>query len=164
MGVNAGGKRAGREQDRRGSGGADGICRADGRVQGFLRKIRGKNRSGPVHEDELHPVRGFVSVHRLYPGSGGGAFGLRAVRDVGGHHVAGDVQQGGSRTAQGRNGDVCLSGAGGRSGLLRRADARGICVGDLWGGSAEGDFRSAYFPDPAAGRDVDGKRDKKVMY
>ena len=125
MGVHFRGERPGREQDGGRPGRPHGLCGTDGDIPGNLRKIWRPAGSGSFHGGQRPAVRGLLPVHCAGAQPSGGAAGVRDVRPVGGHYVAGDVQQGSSGPAPGWDGYVRADGPGGRPGLLRRAHPGG---------------------------------------
>ena len=116
-------KRSRCDQDDRGPGGPDGVCRPDGKLKGVLRQVRRSYQPGSFYDRQLPALHRGISVHRALPAPGGQSGRLCALWPVGGHHVAGKLQQGVGGAAPRRDGDVRLPGARGRCGLLRRPDA-----------------------------------------
>lgn len=76
--------------------------------------------------------------------------GMRPVR---GHHVAGNLQQGGSSHAPGRYGTVCFDGTGGGFGLFRWTYAGWDGIQLLWGRFNKGYFDRDRVSGPVDDRD-----------
>ena len=111
-----------------------------GTARAFYGKYGDRMRLQPFMVGSTLLCVGGVPAHWAYGPGLAGSGGLRAMRALRGHYVAGSLQHGGQVSPRRRHGALCAAGPGGGLGMLRWPVPGGICFRGAGGRAALGNF------------------------